>query len=411
MMRKTLRRVAVALTSALAIVALAASLPVSFNAAANLVAVLARSGGQVVPIANADLSGTGPGSLVSAVTMPGLAATPAGLKQQSARVVYRSTNGDDGAPTEVSGAVFVPLGSPPAGGWPVVAFGHGTTGIDEPCAPSLSNDLMGTASIVAGLTGQGFAVVMPDYEGLGAPGVHPYTDARTAGRNLIDAVRALQHTFANVSNRWAALGQSQGGGAAWAADEQAGQYGAGLDLVGTVALAPAASVAGLVDKAQAGTLTQDQRLALTLIVESLARRYPDVDRDEYRRGKVARTWDVLTACAGPLVAQRPTVSANLAPDDVKPSSPAAADRLRTPLQRWALPQQPLAAPMYVVYGDSDTLIDPGWTTDAIARACALGGTVQWELQAGKGHGDIDFSRALAWIVERFAGKPAANDCR
>ncbi|MDF2830620.1 MAG: hypothetical protein K0R01_3903, partial [Mycobacterium sp.] len=46
-----------------------------------------------------------------------------------------------------------------------------------------------------------------------------------------------------------------------------------------------------------------------------------------------------------------------------------------------------------------------------ARACALGGNVEWELQPGKGHGDIDFARALSWILERFAGRPATNDCR
>ena len=37
-----------------------------------------------------------------------------------------------------------------------------------------------------------------DYR-VGAPGVHPYTDARTAGLNMIDAVRALRHTYPDVS--------------------------------------------------------------------------------------------------------------------------------------------------------------------------------------------------------------------
>jgi pimeloyl-ACP methyl ester carboxylesterase len=227
---------------------------------------------------------------------------------------------------------------------------------------------------------------------------------------MIDAVRALGHTFKNVSNRWAALGHSQGGAAAWAADEQARQYAPDLNLVGAVALAPAADVTGLVDKAEAGTLTQDQRLAFTVVVESLARRFPDVNRDDYRRGVVMQSWDVLTACAGPLVEQRPEAATRVAPTDIEPATPAAAARLREPLARWALPQKPLSAPMYVVYGSSDTLIDAQWTTDAIARACSLGGTIEWDLQAGKGHGDIDFGEALTWIVERFAGSPVANEC-
>jgi hypothetical protein len=112
-----------------------------------------------------------------------------------------------------------------------------------------------------------------------------------------------------------------------------------------------------------------------------------------------------------LVAQRPAAAVALTAAQLAPSSVIAADRLRERLQRWALPQHPLSAPMYVVYGSNDTLIDAQWTTDAIARACALGGTITWQLQPGKGHGDIDFSQALSWITERFAGKPATNDCR
>lgn len=410
-MLKTLRGIALTLTTALGLILVGASLPISWNLATGLLATVSRSDGRAVPIQNADLTGSGPGSLISAVTMPGLAASSDGIHLQAARVVYRSTSGDGGAPTVVSGAVFVPLGVSPSGGWPVVAFGHGTTGIDEPCAPSASNSLMGVSGVVAGLAAKGFAVAMPDYEGLGEPGVHPYTDARTAGLNMIDAVRALRSTFKDVSNRWAALGHSQGGGAAWAADEWARDYAPELDLVGAVALAPAADVAGFVDKAQNGTLTPDQRLAFVLLVESTARRFPYLNRDDYRRGSATQSWDVLSACAGPLVDQRPAAALELTPKDLEPRSPAAATRLRERLQAWALPQRALSAPMYVVYGSADTLVDAQWTTDAIQRACALGGTIAWEEQAGKGHADIDFSQALSWIVDRFAGKLVANDCR
>jgi pimeloyl-ACP methyl ester carboxylesterase len=411
MMRTTLRRVALTLTTAVGVLVIGASLPTSWTLANDLIASAARSGGQPVPIQTANLTGSGPGSLVSAMTMPGLVTSADGRHLQAARVVYRSTSGDDGAPTVVSGAVVVPLGRPPAGGWPIVAFGHGTTGIDEPCAPSDSDSLMGMSGLVAAIVSKGFGVVMPDYEGLGAPGVHPYTDAHTAGLNMIDAVRALRFTFKNVSNRWMALGHSQGGGAAWAADERARSYAPELDLVGAVSLSPAADVSKFVDKAQAGTLTRDQMLAFTLIIESLARRYPELNRDDYRNGWATRSWDALIACSGPLVNQRPAAAAGLTPAQLVPSSAIAATRMRERLARWALPQLPLSAPMYVVYGSDDTLIDAQWTTDAIARACALGGTITWQLQPGKGHGDIDFSQALSWIVDRFAGKPATNDCR
>ena len=249
----------------------------------------AGDGNDPVPVAGADLSGSGPGTLVSAMTMPGFSRSREGQLVEAARVVYRSTSGDTGQATQVSGSVFTPKGTAPAGGWPVVAFGHGTTGIDEPCAPSLSDSLLGFSTVVVGYVNLGYAVALPDYQGLGAPGVHPYTDARTAGLNMIDSVRALRHAFGDASTRWAAVGGSQGGGAAWAADERAASYGPELDLVGAVAYVPAANVTGIVDEAVANTMNNDQALAFQSIVESLARLHPEAEPrrlPSWRRGEV-----------------------------------------------------------------------------------------------------------------------------
>jgi hypothetical protein len=366
--------------------------------------------GDPAPIQSADLSGSGPGTLVSATTMPAFSRTNYGRAVQSARVVYRSTSGDSKQETVVSGSVFTPLGQAPDGGWPVVALGHGTTGIDELCAPSGSASLLGLVDGVIGYVNLGYAVALPDYQGLGSPGVHPYLDARTAGLNMIDSVRALRRTFHDVSDRWAAVGGSQGGAAAWAADEQAATYAPDLDLVGAVSYVPAADVSGVVDKAQAGTMTADQKVIYEMVVESLARLHHDVNRDDYRRGAAADYWGELTACSGGRVSDRPAAAQALQPGDLKPSTRAAADRLRELLEAWALPQQRLSAPMSVVFGGKDTFIDVQWTTDAISRACALGGTVVWQLQPDKGHGDVDVEPQFHWLADRFAGKPATNDC-
>lgn len=361
-------------------------------------------------IATADLTGTGPGSLVSAVAMEDFSRTNYGRSVRSARVVYRSTSGDDGSPTVVSGSVFTPLGQPPAGGWPVVSFGHGTLGWQERCGPSLSATLLGQAAVVEGFTARGYAVAMADYQGLGSPGVHPYSDAKTAGLNMIDAVRALRHTFDGVSDRWAALGGSQGGGAAWAADEQAAIYAPELPLVAAVGLSPAADVTGLVDKAMAGTLTEDQGPVLQGILYSLARLHPDLDLDLYRHGAATRYWDILSSCGGPDVHERTTAMKALGPRDLTPSTPEAADRLRALLTKWALPQRKLSAPLYVEFGDKDTFIDPDWTIAAIKRACALGGVVAWQKDPNAGHGDVDWAGALAWLDDRFLGKPVVDEC-
>lgn len=406
-----MRRAVLWVSSVAAVVLVIASVPLVWKFGVRLLEHTKQgAGGDPVPIQTADLTGSGPGSLVSAMTMPPLVRTEEGKVLQAARVVYRSTSGDTGRETVVSGAVFTPLGEPPEGGWPVVALGHGTTGIDEACAPSLSDTLLGLSTPVAGFVENGYAVALPDYQGLGSPGVHPYTDARTAGLNMIDSVRALRHTFKNVSNRWVAVGGSQGGGAAWAADEQAGTYAPDLDLVGAVAYSPAIDVSGMVNKAQAGTLTVDQMAAFQAIIESLARLHSDLNRDDFRHGAADKYWDVLSACSGPKVSDRTAAIQALQPTDLAPATPAAAAQLHKLISAWSLPQQRLSAPLSVAYGGKDTYVDAQWTTDAIARACALGGTVQWQLQPDKGHGDVDIASQFIWIADRFAGKPVTNDC-
>jgi Secretory lipase len=367
--------------------------------------------GPPVPVASADFSDDGRGSLISATTMPSVTQTREGRNLRAVRVIYRSTSGDTGSPTVVSGSVFTPLGDPPADGWPVVAIGHGTVGIDGPCGPSLSPWLQGALSFVAPLVAKGYAVSVADYQGLGVKGVHPYLDARTAGLNMIDSVRALRHTFpGTVSTTWAAFGHSQGGGAAWAANEQAGQYAPELQFIGAVAAAPATDVSAFVDLATTGTLTPEQRLSMTMIVESLARLHPDLDRDDFRRGAAQENWAVLTACQGSDLLQRNAVTGKLTGADFVPRTPQAAERLRKLLQQWAIPQRPLSGPLSVWYGGSDAYIDAEWTRAAIAKACAMGGTVTVQYEPDKGHGDVDLGTQVQWLTDRFAGQPVRNDC-
>jgi Secretory lipase len=405
-----MRRLVIALAASLGVAVVAASIAVAWVFGPDIVNHFKDASSETSQIATAQIGGSDPGSLVSATRMDALNRNPGGELWESARVLYRSTNGDTGQPTVVSGSVYIPKTPVPEGGWPVVAFGHGTTGIDEPCAPSLSPSLLNNTPWVISLVKRGYAVAFTDYQGLGAPGVHPYTDAKTAGLNVIDSVRALRHTFPNVSNRWAAFGGSQGGGAVWAADEQAATYAPELNLVGVIAMSPAADVSGLIDKAVTQTMTPDQAPAIFALVESLARLHPDLNRDDYRGGAAAEYWDILTSCSGAKSLDRKAASTQLKASDFVPHTPEAADRLRMLLKQWALPQQRLSAPLSIIYGGRDTIIDPQWTTDAIARACALGDTIVWDLQPDKDHGSVDISNQFAWLADRFAGIPVQNEC-
>jgi len=363
-----------------------------------------------VPV-EADLSGSGPGTLNSAVTLANVDRRIIKVTSLAARVVYQSTSGIDGSLQLVSGSVFVPKGDPPPGGWPIVAMGHGTTGVEHDCGPSLWPNLLGASEAVATLVNGGFVVTLPDYQGLGLDRTyHPYLDSTTVGYNLIDAVRAARKVVPAASERWLAFGSSQGGQAAWAANELAASYGEGLQLLGAVSASPAADVAGLADSAAAGTLTLEQGSALQWVLVALKEEHPELNLDDYRRGVVAEKWDVLSACAGPLVAQRQDITKQVTPDDLRPSSQEAVNRLRDYLTNMSLPKTRTSAPMLVLFGELDKVVLPEWTDAAVGRACSMGDVIEAYSVPGRGHDDIDGSVAVGWIKQRFDGVDAHSSC-
>src|SRR5262245_14976784 len=80
------------------------------------------------------------------------------------RITYHSRSVKD-ADIEVTGLVAIPSTPPPAGGYPVISFAHGTTGIADECAPSRNPE--SEALLANALLDKGYLVVATDYEGLG----------------------------------------------------------------------------------------------------------------------------------------------------------------------------------------------------------------------------------------------------
>src|SRR5882757_4326574 len=153
------------------------------------------------------------------------------------RFLYTSTDGVGGHDrVVVSGAMYVPKGTMPGGGWPIVAWAHGTTGIADVCAPSWRGQHPRDREYLDAWLSHGFAVVATDYQGLGTPGVHPYLLWRSEGYSVLDAVRAaLQRHPKQLRNQVVVVGQSQGSGAALGATFLAPTYAPDVKLHGTVA--------------------------------------------------------------------------------------------------------------------------------------------------------------------------------
>lgn len=334
--------------------------------------------------------------------------TGEGLSGQ--KILYRSTSGIDGRGTEVSGTVFVPPGQAPPGGWPVVTVGHPTTGLLDDCAPSRHGNLLGSAGLVRDLLARGYVVAVTDYEGLGTEGPHPYLEPITAGYNLIDAVRAARTLVPDASTRWAAIGVSQGGQAAWAAAERAGRYGDGLEFVGAASLSPPADLSPIVSDGPPN-LDVPQQIFLPMLLDGLAVSHPDLDASAYIRGPLADNRDVIRSCTGALASRKLSVALNLTPADTLPRSDEDVARMREWLTADALPQQQASGPLLVVVAGRDNLIRPDWTTAAVGRACGQGDVVELRYRPDDVHADAKaLPGAVEWISDRFAGVPASSTC-
>lgn len=331
-----------------------------------------------------------------------------GAARRALRATYHSTSATTGQQTNVTGAFFIPNGVPPEGGWPVIALAHGTTGAGNNCGLSSEPDLRGDAPLVAGFLAGGYAVAITDYEGLGPDGQHPYLEPRTAAFNVIDSVRALRFLDPAVSSRWLAYGVSQGGQASWAAAEFDSWYGEPLELVGAVALAPAANLVGFSELAYRRELSRDQLLIGPLVIAGLSRYDPTIVASRYLRGPSLDDLNSLVGCDSRASLDR---SIEIDPADVGPTSPEDAELLTDALRRIALPQRPSSVPLFVLNGLQDRAVLPQWVSTAVARSCELGGILEHQEVADAGHSDIQSGEAVwNWIADRFSGKTAESNC-
>ena len=166
-------------------------------------------------------------------------------------VLYRSQDAHGNA-VATSGIIALPRIQPPAGGFPVISWAHGTTGVADLCAPSRDQPTSQAHpmnayvhTLLNAFLRRGWAVVMTDYEGLGTTDRrHPYLLGTSEAAGVLDIVRTARRLFeTRISPRFAIVGHSQGGQAALFAASQAPACD-DLHLVGVAAMAPANHVLG-----------------------------------------------------------------------------------------------------------------------------------------------------------------------
>jgi pimeloyl-ACP methyl ester carboxylesterase len=328
------------------------------------------------------------------------------------RILYSSTDGRDGkTPVVVSGAYFVPKGAPPAGGWPLVAWAHGTTGIADTCAPSWTTRSKRDANYLNAWIEQGYAVVATDYQGLGTPGPHPYLLVRPEAYSVLDSVRAVLKGFPGVANKIVLIGQSQGGQAAFATAGIAPRYAPELNIRGTVATGVPFFGRGSPRRPPAPSDAADPTVAYSLYTAiTLQQGDPSLPADR-----------LVTARALPLLAQARTTCVAAMFAAVEQAGLNRGNTLApgyTPALNALLPDMQYTTvsvpqPLFVGTGAYDRDVPPAGQLALVRNACVEGAVVEAHLYAGLNHGETvnaSLKDSVPFVRKVLAGEAIKPIC-
>jgi alpha-beta hydrolase superfamily lysophospholipase len=308
---------------------------------------------------------------------------------KSTKQVLYSSRTPQGAKTAVSGTVSVPRGKPPKGGWPVISWAHGTTGVADVCAPSRVSETSpgkgATTYIYPELNDwlrAGYAVLQTDYQGLGTPGPHPYLIGEAEGRSVLDIVTAARQLDPSIGKRFLISGHSQGGQSALFAAGEASSWTPKLRLKGTVAFAPASHILDQVPLLSALTTPNSLTALATMILNGASTQSSAIDVNKLLSDEVLPFYPRLqTECLEQLahtdeLGGIPPSHLIRSGADLSPVNPVLA--AMNPLVR-------TAAPILIAQGSSDTTVFPTYTDKLKDELVNAGDQVTYNKYPGVDH--------------------------
>jgi hypothetical protein len=316
------------------------------------------------------------------------------------RIMYHSRDTLD-RDRAVTGILTYPNAAPPAGGWPVVSLANGTVGLASMCALSR----LGRAAPTFGVEGIG---VVTDYIGLGPVGeLHPYLSRLSEGHSVIDAVRAARNLpEAGASDRWLAIGHSQGGHGALSAHELAAEYAPELELLGTVSLAPAA----LFDRTYGGIDTIVAHIVGIMGFYGGLTEHPEIDPDDYvsPEGAIAAQ-AIESQCLDGII----TALLAVPIDSFYTHHPLETEPTRSIFLANDVGGVRVDAPLLLVGGTADERVVIQRVRDLLDKLCGVGQVTEYLELEGATH-DTEYAgaadRIVAFFAERLNGQPAIDSC-
>lgn len=353
---------------------------------------------------DASLARTRPGALLRSEPASGYT-LPEGAR--AVRILYHSVD-SLGQDVATSGVVLVPAGKAPKGGWPVIAWAHGTTGVARQCAPSLMKDLVYGEEGLMPMVRAGFAVVATDYHGLGTSGEHQYVNKVAQARDVIHSVPAAHAAVPGLAADWVAIGHSQGGLATWGVAELEAQAH-DPHYRGAISVAGAAEFDALLP-----AMAQARGAAafyLPYMAYAVHAAEPGFDVSRLLEGMALERYDDVTHNGCWYYA-----FARFQDDDGKPL--LRADWLEAPEPRRFFDGNrqgvaPVRGPLLVVAGEGDRTVPFAGVQQIVRRACTNHVPLEFRTLPKLDHDETmaqGTPMMLDWVRDRLAGKPATDSC-
>lgn len=333
---------------------------------------------------------------------------------ENVRIMYSSSEGLSGKGMEaISGALYLPEGEPPAGGWPLLIWSHGTVGIGDKCAPSFAGRSERDRTYLNPWLEKGYAIAASDYQGLGTTGTHPYMDARTMAFNNLDLVRALQSADLPLGDKVLIAGQSQGATGAIATASFAENYASDVQLAGVIATGiPHLSydvVWGMVTNADPDEVSASLGLSLYMLTMT------EMIDSEFEMDSIlseeAKTviGDIGETCVFDLIDK--TTKAGLSSRKTFDSRSEFA--LIKAFSRMRMSNLAFKTPIFAGSGTTDKITPYAMQQAFVSDACAAGATIAATTYSGANHNQAllqSSSDAQAFAEAVVAGNPIESTC-
>ncbi|MFG2021481.1 lipase family protein [Actinomadura geliboluensis] len=334
---------------------------------------------------------------------------------KSWQVLYRSET-VQGAPTAVSGMVLVPTKAwTGQGKRPLVSYAVGTRGLGDACAPSytLTQGMDYEMFFVADALSRGWAVAVTDMEGLGTPGQHTYEVGGSQGKAVLNMARAAQRLpDAGLGGSPVGLwGYSQGGTSSGWAAQLADSYAPELDIKGAFAGGVPADLLAVAKGLDGSPFVGLMFMAAV----GYDTAYPELDLEKYLndagRELLKKAESLCLVSVDGIGTLAGTLFKKIS--DYTTSDPLATPEWRQRLDENKLGSAAPSVPVFQTQAVYDEII-PFAQADTLHRAwCAKGANLTWKTYTFAEHATgMLWSEpdAMAFLSDRFAGKPVTGNC-